>query len=213
MVRDRRVLRLAFVATVFSLFDEPFLGFSIAYLERVRGQPHSLATALAATVVAGGLAGSALVARGGGRSLRRTLLVGSVAILSSIAGIIAAPAIPLQIAAGLVFGGAGAIVWVVVQGALLSARPGLAGTTTAVWSTVQLLGIGFPLLAGVVADAHGLSSALWLYAGAACAFVVLVATTSDERRDRMRGSDSPREAAHAGSEAAGTAPTATSPPS
>lgn len=189
VARDRRVLRLAFVATVFSLFDEPFLGFSIAYLERVRGQSHSLATAIAATVVAGGIGGSALMARRAGRSLERTLFVGSLAILTSIAGIIAAPAVPMQVAAALVFGGAGAIVWVALQGALLSARPGLAGTTTAVWSTVELLGIGFPLLVGVVADAHGLTAALWLYAAAACVFVALVATTSDERRDPAGGSE------------------------
>jgi predicted MFS family arabinose efflux permease len=189
VMRDRRVLRLAFVATVFSLFDEPFLGFSIAYLERVRGQSHSLATAIAAVVVAGGIAGSALVARRGGRSLERTLLLGSIAILVSIVGIIAAPAIPMQVAAGLVFGGAGAIVWVALQGALLGARPGLAGTTTAVWSTIELLGIGFPLLAGAVADAQGLTAALWLYAAAACVFIALVATTSSDRRDPAAGKE------------------------
>ena len=188
VLRDRWVLRLAFVATVFSIFDEPFLGFSIAYLERVRGQPHSLATAIVATVVAGGIAGSALVARRGGRSLERTLFLGSLAILASIAGIIAAPAVPMQVLAALVFGAAGAIVWVALQGALLGARPGLAGTTTAVWSTIELLGIGFPLLVGMVADAHGLRAALWLYAVAACLFVALVATISGERRDPGGGS-------------------------
>jgi predicted MFS family arabinose efflux permease len=188
VMRDRRVLRLAFVATVFSLFDEPFLGFSIAYLERVRGQSHSLATAIAAVVVVGGLAGSALLARRGGRSLHGTLLLGSIAILISIVGIIAAPAVPMQIAAGLVFGGAGAIVWVALQGALLGARPGLAGTTTAVWSTIELLGIGFPLVVGAVADAHGLTSALWLYAAAACVFIPLAATTSARVRGPAAGS-------------------------
>jgi hypothetical protein len=68
-----------------------------------------------------------------------------------------------------------------------------------------MLGIGFPLLAGVVADAHGLAAALWLYAGAACMFVVLVASTSGERRGAAGGSGTAASDATGGSRTASDA--------
>jgi hypothetical protein len=59
---------------------------------------------------------------------------------------------------------------------VLALRPGQAGATSAVVSTVGMVGIGFPALVGLVADVHGLSAAIGLYAAIPVIVLALTAT-------------------------------------
>src|SRR6266542_2245620 len=104
VLRDRRVLLLAVVAGLFGLLDEPLLGFTIAYLEQVRELSATLATAIAAVAVSGGLAGYLSVSRFTGRWAARPLLLGGGAAVGlCVAGIVVAPVAPLQALAGFGF--------------------------------------------------------------------------------------------------------------
>jgi hypothetical protein len=75
-----------------------------------------------------------------------------------------APVIALQAVAGLVFGAAGSVFYTTLETAVLSQRPGQAGATSAVVSSVGMLGIGFPAIVGLVADSYGLVAGVGLYA-------------------------------------------------
>jgi hypothetical protein len=78
--------------------------------------------------------------------------------------VLVAPAVLLVAVALLDLGAAGTLYYTAGQAHLLRLRPGLAGTTRAVISTIALLGTAFPILAGTVADHFGLSAAIGLYA-------------------------------------------------
>ncbi|MBI2760474.1 MAG: MFS transporter, partial [Chloroflexi bacterium] len=176
VLRDRRVIVLAIVAGLFSLLDEPLLGFTIAYLEQVRGLSDAVATAIASVVVAGGIVGYLVVSPLTRRFTTRQLLFGAgSAVGVAIAGIIVAPTALAQAAAGFSFGVAGAVFWSVVQAAYLSLRPGQAGATQAVVSTIGMFGIAYPALVGAVADARGLTAGLVLYAVVPAVMIALLA--------------------------------------
>jgi hypothetical protein len=57
VARDRRVVLLAIVDGLYGLLDEPFLGFTVAFLERVRGETPAVATATISVAVVGGIVG------------------------------------------------------------------------------------------------------------------------------------------------------------
>jgi hypothetical protein len=82
--------------------------------------------------------------------------------------------VPLQVAAGFAFGASGAVFYSVLQATYLSLRPGQAGTSQAVVSTIGLLGIGYPALVGAVADGYGLMAGLALYAVVPVGMVLLL---------------------------------------
>lgn len=92
----------------------------------------------------------------------------------AIALMIVAPVLPLQLVAAATFGLAGAVFWSILQATFLSLRPGQAGTSQAVISTIGLLGVGFPTVVGAVADAFGLAIGLSLYVLVAASLVPLV---------------------------------------
>jgi predicted MFS family arabinose efflux permease len=175
LLRDRRVLVLALVDGLFGLLDEPFLAFTIAYLERVRGLSASAATIVAGVSVAGGIVGYLSVElftrRFGTRSL---LLSASLVVGVAVGGIIAAPVPAMQAGAGFAFGFFGAVFYSVLQAHILGLRPGQAGATSAVVATIGLLGIGYPLLVGAVADARGLTAGLLVYAAVPAAMLALL---------------------------------------
>jgi hypothetical protein len=75
-----------------------------------------------------------------------------------------APFLPVVLAAGLGFGVAGAVFYTTLESVVLALRPGQAGATGAVVSTIGMLGMGFPALVGVLADSRGLGAGLLLYA-------------------------------------------------
>jgi predicted MFS family arabinose efflux permease len=165
IARDREVLLLALVLGLFSLLDEPLDGFMIAYLERVRGLTPALATAPVVAILAGGMAGFASFERiAGRRAPRAVILACAAAMVATLPAAIYLPSLPLQLAAAFGFGVAGAVLYTTLESVILALRPGQAGATGAVVSTVGMLGMGFPALVGALADRHGLGAGLLLYA-------------------------------------------------
>lgn len=186
VARDRRILLLGLVGGLFGLLDEPFLGFTIAYLEHVRNLPSTLATAIITVAVVAGIVGFLAVSVFTARFTPRTLLIAFATLLAvAVALLVAAPSVLVQILAALGFGFSGAVFWSVLQATYLSLRPGEAGTSQAVVSTIGLLGIGFPALVGAVSDTFGLTAGLGLYGAVPLVILLLlglgVASKSAER--------------------------------
>ncbi|HEX2037560.1 MAG TPA: MFS transporter [Chloroflexota bacterium] len=175
VVRDRRILLLAAADGLFGLLDEPFLAFTLAFLERTRQLVPAVATTVIGVVVAAGLAGFLAVPLFTRRVASGPLLATCAALLlAAAAGLIVAPNVPLQLLAAFTFGLAGAAFYAVLQAIYLSLRPGQAGVSQAVVSTIGLCGIGFPALVGKVADAFGLTAGLGLYAAVPLVLLLLV---------------------------------------
>ncbi|MGH2355142.1 MAG: MFS transporter [Chloroflexota bacterium] len=176
VVRDRRLVLLALVDGLFGLLDEPFLGFTIAYLERVRNLSPTAATAIIAVAVAAGIVGFLSVPVFTRRLKPGSLLVGfGVLVALAIPALVVAPVVPLQVLAAFTFGFAGAAFYAVLQATYLGLRPGQAGTSQAIVSTIGLFGIGFPALVGAVSDTFGLTAGLGLYAAVPLGILLLLA--------------------------------------
>jgi DHA1 family inner membrane transport protein len=174
-VRDRRIILLAVVDGLFGLLDEPFLGFTMAYLERERAISAAAAATVAMAVVAGGLAGFLSVSAFTSRfPARRLLLCFGALVALSVAALAVAPVLPLHLAAGGAFGFTGAVFFALLQATYLSLRPRQAGTSQAVISAIGHFGIGFPTLVGLVSDASGLGAGLGLYAAVPVVMVLLL---------------------------------------
>lgn len=183
VLRDRRVIALAVVDGLFGLLDEPFLAFIIAWLERVRGHPPATATLIATAAVAGGLVGYASVERIAGRFRPRSLLLASgAAIAVAVGALLVAPAPPLQAVTAAAFGISGALFYSVLQVAYLGLRPGQAGATQAVVSTIGLAGFAFPALVGAVSDHRGLTTGLSLYVAVPVVMVAILAAAPGATR-------------------------------
>jgi predicted MFS family arabinose efflux permease len=180
----RHVLLLGLVAGLFSLLDEPFLGFLIVYLQQVQGLAAAAALAVVAIAVGSGIIGSIAVSWFSGRlSATRLLWTFGVLIAGSVGLLVFSPLVAGLLVGAFVFGLSGAIFYSVLQAAYFSRRPDQAGVVRAVISTVGWVGIGFPALVGAVADSHGLTLGLSLYAAVPIAFLVLlVPATGDARR-------------------------------
>jgi predicted MFS family arabinose efflux permease len=176
ILKDRQVLALALVLGLFALLDEPLDGFLIAYLERVRHLSAALATAPVMAVLVGGMGGYGAFERLAGERPARTVIGWSAALLAlSLPATLFAPWLAAQMAAGLVFGAAGAVFYTTLESLTLSLRPGQAGATSAVIGLVGMLGMGFPALVGAVADAWGLAAGVGLYVAVPVAIAALVA--------------------------------------
>jgi hypothetical protein len=176
VVRDRRILLLAVVDGLFGLLDEPFLGFTVAFLERERGLPPAAATLIVSVAVAAGIAGFLSVPLFTARWPSGRLLPALAAALGlAIAALITAPVAALQVAAAGAFGFSGALFFALLQATYLALRPGQAGTSQAVVSTIGFFGIGFPALVGAASDAFGLTTGLGLYAAVPLAMLPLLA--------------------------------------
>jgi predicted MFS family arabinose efflux permease len=176
VVRDRRILLLALADGLFGLLDEPFLGFTIAFLQRERGLPPAAATMIAAVAVAAGILGFLTVPVFTRRlAPGRLLVVFATLIALAVPALVVAPVVPLQVVAAFAFGFGGATFYAVLQATYLGLRPGQAGTSQAVVSTFGLLGIGFPALAGVVSDTFGLTAGLGLYAAIPLGILLVLA--------------------------------------
>jgi predicted MFS family arabinose efflux permease len=180
VVRDRQILLLALVDGLYSLLDEPLLGFTIAYLERDRHVAPALASAAASAGIVGGLIGFLAVPLFTRRWSSRALLRGlSTAMAFEIGTVIVAPWLPVQVLALTLFQLTGAVFYSVLIARYLSARPGLAGTTQMVVGMVGHVGLLFPALVGAAADAFGLAAGLSLYAAVPLAILLLLAAGAD----------------------------------
>ena len=56
----------------------------------------------------------------------------------------------------------------------LALRPGQVGAVSAAISVIGMIGMGFPALAGIVADSQGLAAALGLYAAVPMVILALI---------------------------------------
>ena len=165
IARDPEVLLLALVLGLWGLLDEPLDGFMIAYFERVQGLDPALATAPVVSLLVGGMAGFAAFERmAGRRAPRAVILASAAATIVTLPVAIFLPYLPLQLAAAFGFGAAGAALYTSLQSAALALRPGQAGATSAVVSSVGMIGMAYPALAGALADAYGLGAGVALYA-------------------------------------------------
>ena len=173
---DPEVMTLAALTSLVGVLEEPCLGFAVACLEG-RGMTPGSAAAMAGVATAGGLAGflaaPSLLRR---VRLRRVLAGFSFATAASI-GVIAAGPLAAVPAAASVFGLSVAVVYSALWATTLSARAGLAGTTSAAVSLLSLPAVGVPVAVGAVADAAGLPAALFLYALVPAVLVVVAAGT------------------------------------
>lgn len=165
VARDRTIVRLALIDGLFGLLDEPFQGFTIAYLERVRDLAPALATLVVAGWVVAGMIGFWVVPRFTARFAPRALLFGfGAAIAAAVILLVFGPFVPLQALGAAAFGFSGAVFYAILQATYLGARPERAGTVNAVVSTIGLFDIAFPTLVGAVIDTRGLEAGLGLYA-------------------------------------------------
>jgi len=182
VLRDRRVLRLGLLSALVDVFDEPFLAFAIAYLVATRGQPAGVAALTAGMGLAGGVAAAAWASR----VERSEITVRSLAaLLIGGVGAIVLAAHPLVAALGAAgVGAAVSLAWISLEARVLTLRPGQAGTTSAVVSAVAQVAILVPLVAGVVADHAGITTALLVYLVLAVVFAMV---NWRDRRPRARG--------------------------
>jgi predicted MFS family arabinose efflux permease len=164
IARDPEVLLLAVVLGLWGLLDEPLLGFMIAYFERVGGLSSGLASAPVVALLVGGMAGFAGFERLRGARAPRTVILSATATMLALPAAIFLPWLPLQLAAAFAFGMAGAVLYTSLQSAVLALWPRQAGATSAIVSTVSMVGMAFPALVGALADARGLGAGLMLYA-------------------------------------------------
>ena len=102
------------------------------------------------------------------------LLALATVLLIAVVGLIVAPMWPLLVQAAVAFGFAGAAFYSILQAAYLSLHPGQSGATTAVTSTIGFAALGFPAAVGAVADVHGLTAGLALYAAVPAAMLLLL---------------------------------------
>jgi predicted MFS family arabinose efflux permease len=171
VLRDRRVFRLGLLAALVDVFDEPFLAFAIAYLVTARGQPAGVAALTAGVGLAGGVAAAAWASR-----VERAEITPSAVAGLLVGGVAAIVAAPHPVVAALGAAGVGAAVnlaWISLETRVLTLRPGQAGTTSAMVSAVAQLAVLVPLVAGVLADGAGVSTALLLYLALALVFAML----------------------------------------
>ncbi|MGE0544715.1 MAG: sugar MFS transporter [Dehalococcoidia bacterium] len=184
VLRDPRIVLLALVSALFGVLDEPFWGFTIVYLEQVRETPAGVATLLVAVGVSGGLAGFLAVDRVSRALAPRTaLLVFAAGVGLAVATLIIARFVVIQAVSAFAFGFTGAVFYSVLQAVILGMRPGQAGTTSAVVSTIGLLGIAFPPLVGAVSDATGLTTGLMLYVLVPVLMLLLLAAGAPATRE------------------------------
>jgi predicted MFS family arabinose efflux permease len=165
LLRDRAVWRFGLVAMLFVQLDEAYLAFVIAYLRRDVHLGPAAATAVGSAIVVGGLVGYARATAGVSRDdPARRVRRACALVLASALGIALAPDVPVVALCGLAFGYASARFWVVFHASVLRYQPGRAGTVSAVVGNLEMLGFGFPIAIGAIADAHGLRAGMLAYA-------------------------------------------------
>ena len=164
VMRDPRVVALAVVLGLFGLLDEPLQGFMIAYWEKARAMSPAAANAPIVAELLGAMAGYAAFDRFATIAPGRRVLASAALMTLVLPAAIFAPWLAVQIAAAAAFGLGGALFYTTLDAQVLGLRPGQTGAVSAVVSTIGMVGMGFPALVGLVADAHGLGAGVGLYA-------------------------------------------------
>ena len=163
--RDRRVWVLGALSVLTGPFDEDFLAFLVAALQRTRGATPAVAVIVASASVVGGFVTLVLAARRVEPWPDRTLYFRGACALVAGAVLVALGLHLVVSAAGAFLVGAGLeLCWLALQHRTLTARPGQAGVTKAAVSAIEFSGVVVTLGLGVVADRLGISAVLALYA-------------------------------------------------
>lgn len=171
-LRDPFVWLSGVTLLVLSVFDEPYLGFTIAFLGEDRGQSVAVATVVAAGQVVGGLVVSAVLSVREEGSRRVRLVAGGALTVAGAVALPVVPSIGLQLGAGVAVGAGVGLAWKALQATYLSLQPGRAGTVSAVMSGLSLPSMAFPVVAGVLADRSGAGAAMAAYALASVVLAV-----------------------------------------
>ncbi len=180
VARDRRVWLIGLVLLLLTPFDEPFLGFAIAYFDEVRGHSPAVATLLGGAATLGGLIGAAGAGRFGRRCGARTSMAGAGVVAVGVVLVTVAPYAVAQAAGAATVGGGLYLVWVDIQARTLTLRPGQAGTTASVVDVISQPGAVLPLAIGHLADRAGLAAAMAAFVALA-ALLVLAASRIGRR--------------------------------
>lgn len=184
VVRDPAVWVVGAIGLLMAPFDEPLVGFTIALLQQERGASASVATAVAAVGLSGGMLSYTVLARRFEAVADRRLLLGSLcAMAAGAAATAAAPTVALVALAALVTSVGLNLGWLALQHRSLTLRPGEVGTTKAVLGVVEVTGFWIPIAIGALADAAGLVPAVGAY-GVLGAVVVVLAWWDGRRRGR-----------------------------
>ncbi|MGH9264199.1 MAG: MFS transporter [Acidimicrobiales bacterium] len=185
VVRDPAVWVLGLVGLLMVPFDEPLVGFTIALLEEERGASAGAATVIAFVGVAGGLLAFTVLARRlEAVADHRLLLWSATAMAGAALAIAVVPVLAVVALAGLVAGVGLSLAWLAVQHRILTVRPGQVGTTKAVLTAMESVGMWMPVAIGAIADQAGLTVAVGSYGVLGGAIVLLAAWSG--RRDRNR---------------------------
>jgi predicted MFS family arabinose efflux permease len=169
VARDRRVLVAGLLVALIVAFDDTFVGFAVAFLTTDRSLTPAVATLTAGAGMAGGIAAAAWASRA---DRRRIVLRPCAVLLLAGVALLLVPNVAAAVAGMAAVGAAVNLAWIVVQAGYLTLRPGQAGTTSAVAEAVANVGALTPLAIGLVADRHGLTTAMTLYVVIAVVFVL-----------------------------------------
>ena len=157
---DRRVWTIGIVLLLLTPFDEPFLGFAIAFLEQERGHSPAVATLLGGAATIGGVAGAAVAGRVGRRLGTRTAVTGAGVVATGVLLVALPPWAVLQATGAATVGIGLYVVWVDLQARMLTIRPGQAGATGSLVDVISETGAILPLAVGHLADRAGLPAAM-----------------------------------------------------
>lgn len=181
LLRDPGVWAVGVLGVLLTPFDETFVGFVIALLERVRGASSAVGTGVTLLGISGGLLSFTALAHRLEGVDDADLLVASVWAMTAGAGAIAVcPYLPVvAVAAFLVSVGLN-LGWLAVQHRSLTVRPGQVGRTKAVLNVIELGGFWIPVAIGALADRAGLRPAMGAFVALGLAMVAVA------RVDRAR---------------------------
>jgi predicted MFS family arabinose efflux permease len=173
VLRDPQVWLLALLSILLNPLDETIFAFGIAYLGDARGIELSVAALAVGAADIGGIVALALVIRRlEGRDDDRILVACGLGLAVSVGVFVVAPS--LLVALPLLALGAGvAMAWTVLQHRELTLRPGQAGTTGAVISTIASVEYLAPVAIGALVDRVGLRTGMLAFVALPVAFAAL----------------------------------------
>jgi predicted MFS family arabinose efflux permease len=175
ILRDARVWYCGLLALILGPLQYPFTAFLIAYLERVRGAPAALATAVPVTWVAGSVIAATASSRRGTRPHGRAMRVNAFLLLAATLGATTVPSIPVIVVCVFVNGLALTRFMLALKTRVVELHPGRVGSVSAVVTTTEFAGFLLPIVAGTVADTFGLGAGFGFYAVIAAVLVITVA--------------------------------------
>ncbi len=161
-LRNREVIRWLMVLELSDLVGDVLTGFlALYFVDVVRVTAAHAALAVVVWTLAG-LAGDVtlvrLVARISGVAYLRAAAATATVVFPAL---LLAPGLPLKLALLAILGVVSSGWYAISQGRLYGELPGSSGAALALSNVSAVVAAGFPLLVGVLAERHGLGSAIW----------------------------------------------------